>query len=430
MSTTPLRWCRWRSARSALPAWSAAYPAGALGSGVGRRAAAAAPAAAELTAAEKAAPYAGAKYSQYAEAYPEAGPPALKQKTHFKTKEPLYDEAGNPLMYESKELTPEADAFAKERGKIQKQMEKEGYTPYFDPEQRYYVDPANYPPNTETINIEPKGAKLGKQQERVPEQLGAKETAKRLRDAYARGLELGNARDWYAMGQLEKTFVDELGPEAGREAFSNWATGMATTTAGNAPTPNMLTSHYLQYLRKTGQPYPTASHAIPTPVGGQYGMSNVEQFQRLPDFASLGEANPKRHNFAQNFFGNRNVSTIDEQMTGGITPGLTVPPESTYGLYERLVAQEAKRAGVQPANFQDVAWAGFKNTPGKPMISHVNDAIERTHRLTGMSRDEIVRRGIVRNEIPLYSIGAMPASPMSLVDLLYRGSAGSTRPSP
>lgn len=333
-------------------------------------------------------------------------------------------------MFESKALTPEAEAFAKARGKVQKQMEKEGYTPYFDPEQRTYVDPTNYPPNTTTIDIEPKGHKLGKQQQIAVDATESPETAKRLREAYARGLELGNAHDWYAMGQLEKKFIEELGTEAGREAFSNWATGMATTTAGNAPTPNMLTSHYLQYLRKTGQPYPTASHAIPTPVGGQYGMSNVDQFQRLPDFASLGEANPKRHNFAQNFFGNRNVSTIDEQMTGGITPGLTVPPDSTYGLYERLVAQEAKRAGVLPANFQDVAWAGFKNTPGKPMISHVNDAIERTHRLTGMSRDEIVKRGIIRNEIPLYSIGALPASPTSLVDMIYRGGGGSNRPNP
>jgi hypothetical protein len=38
---------------------------------------------------------------------------------------------------------------------------------------------------------------------------------------------------------------------------------------------------------------------------------------------------------------------------------------------------------------------------GKPVITHVNDAIERTHRLTGMPRHEIVRRALVRKEIPL-----------------------------
>jgi hypothetical protein len=33
-----------------------------------------------------------------------------------------------------------------------------------------------------------------------------------------------------------------------------------------------------------------------------------------------------------------------------------------------------------------------------------NDVIERTHRLTGMPRDEIVRRGLVRKEIPIYGV--------------------------
>ena len=38
---------------------------------------------------------------------------------------------------------------------------------------------------------------------------------------------------------------------------------------------------------------------------------------------------------------------------------------------------------------------------------HVNDAIERTRRLTGMPRDEIVRRGLVRGEIPIYGLGGL-----------------------
>lgn len=50
-----------------------------------------------------------------------------------------------------------------------------------------------------------------------------------------------------------------------------------------------------------------------------------------------------------------------------------------------------------------------------PMINQVNDAIERTHRLTGMPREEIVRRGIIRNEIPVYGLGGAAAGlPMLL----------------
>jgi len=44
------------------------------------------------------------------------------------------------------------------------------------------------------------------------------------------------------------------------------------------------------------------------------------------------------------------------------------------------------------------------------MISDINEAIERTHRLTGMPKEEIVRRGFVRSEIPIYSGAPMPLS--------------------
>jgi hypothetical protein len=66
---------------------------------------------------------------------------------------------------------------------------------------------------------------------------------------------------------------------------------------------------------------------------------------------------------------------------------------------------EAKANGGLPGNYQDFARTGFRNEPGQPMISVVNDAIERTRRLTGMSRDEIVRRDLIRKEIPLYGGG-------------------------
>jgi len=58
------------------------------------------------------------------------------------------------------------------------------------------------------------------------------------------------------------------------------------------------------------------------------------------------------------------------------------------------------------SQFQDVAWGGFKNlkdptyTSDKPMIGHVKDAIERTHRLTSMPRDEIVKQAFIYSKIP------------------------------
>lgn len=57
-----------------------------------------------------------------------------------------------------------------------------------------------------------------------------------------------------------------------------------------------------------------------------------------------------------------------------------------------------------------VAWGGKKfmatggKYAGKPMIQHVNEAIERTSRLTGLAPDDVVK-GYVRGQIPLYGLG-------------------------
>jgi hypothetical protein len=39
------------------------------------------------------------------------------------------------------------------------------------------------------------------------------------------------------------------------------------------------------------------------------------------------------------------------------------------------------------------------------MISHYNEAIERTSRLTGLPPEEVVKRGLVRAEMPIYGLG-------------------------
>jgi hypothetical protein len=59
-------------------------------------------------------------------------------------------------------------------------------------------------------------------------------------------------------------------------------------------------------------------------------------------------------------------------------------------------------------------WAGIKlpkskpgsYTPG-PMIGIVNDAIERTSRLSGLSPDEVVGEGVVRAKRPIFAQGGL-----------------------
>jgi len=344
-------------------------------------------------------PPVAARFGQYAEEYPPVGPPVLA--IDPKTKKEFW----------SKELTPEAVAFQKERKRISDDMAKNGYQPYFDVAQRQHVDPANYPPNVDTTTIIPKKqATIDKHMENI----GSEEARTRLRAAFERGTQLPNTADWYAMKQLEDEFIKELGPQAGRKAFQDRiATSMAATTGGADPTSNWMMAHYGNYLRATGKPYPEAAHQMPFPIGGRYASGNMAMHKKIFDeggFSALGAANPKRHNFSQNFTGNRGAATMDEQMTSGMTPKVMMPPPGTYGLYEKVLGEEAAKVGVRPQNYQDVGWSGFKNmkdpsyTAGQPFIQTINESIERTHRLTGMPKDEILRRGIIKGEIPMYAV--------------------------
>lgn len=365
----------------------------------------------------------GAPYPQFAERYPETGPPTLV--TDKKT--------GKEFL--QKTLTPEAEQFQKTRAQIGDEM-KQGYEPYFDPAKRFDVDPSNYPGrNVDTLTVMPK------KQATLDEYLktiDAPETREKLRAAFARGEELGGADNWYAMGQLEQAYIKELGEKAGRKAYlDEFAVPMASTTSGNNPTTNFLMGQYLEHVRKLGKPMPAGGTELPVTVGGRRSAMNIRDYNAMRQgggYDYLSADQPKMHNFARSFIGDLDRAVMDEQMAGGMLSHadpkfVDRARKQGFGLLERPVHEEAAAAGVKPGNYQDVAWAGFKNESGGPMIGVVNDAIERTHRLTGMPRDEIVRRGLIRKEIPIYGLGGAVAAP-SLLDILSPQAGGNSNPNP
>jgi hypothetical protein len=357
-----------------------------------------------------------APYPQFAYKYPDIGPPTIKPKI------------SGEGVYPEKTLTPEAEAFAKTRAKIMADMEKEGYQPFFDPSQRFPAEFSKQPgPHLDTATV------LAKKQETLDRHLAyidTPETRQALRDAYSKGLDLPDSQAWYMLGQVEKKMIADMGEEAGRKHFRDtFATSLAATTTGMTPSQNLIMAQYLNYLKATGQPFPTASHMTPVAVGGQRTMPNVEAYQKTFEgggYSALGPENPKRADFAQAQMGNPNAFTIDEQMAHGML-GVDVPQKGTYGLVTKLGREEALKAGVEPQRYQDVAWAGFKKKleeesrakkgyrpygpgegyQGKPMINEVNDMIERMHRLTGMPRQEIWTNLFIKNRIPVYGVGGL-----------------------
>jgi len=329
-----------------------------------------------------------------AQRYPQTGP----SETRFDPKK--------NKEYEAKLLTPEELVLQAERNAAQKDIDAGNYTPYFDESQRYYANPKNYDISGNTLeDAMPKRADTI---EKYRARFDTPEIRKSLESAYEKGLSPDSV-NWYAMGQLEDAFIAELGLEEGTKQFRNrFADMMASTTGGADPTANLLTSSYINYMLEQGIPIPANTYNFPHPIGGRYAAGNVAMGKSIGSGErQLSAADqPKRFNFASNFMGSRTPATIDEQMSGLFEKGLTAPPGSSYGVMEGVLADVAKSKGVQPSNFQDVAWAGAKNYEGKPMIRTVNEMIERTSRITGETPDQVLKR-FIRASGPMYGIGGL-----------------------
>jgi hypothetical protein len=361
--------------------------------------------------------------------------------------------------YYARSLPPETEEFARARARIIKEMKENGFDEFFKKDERYHVDPSNYPPNVDTLTITPKRqATINK----YMSEYGSAASRQELRDAVTRGAQMPDASDWYALGQVEQRFIEFLGPKAGRDAFRDLVTSLAATTAGADPTTNLLMALYGNYLRRRSLPYPKHAYELHYPIGGRFAMANMRAHQKFFDeggWEAIGANNPKRHDHGQSFFGNLYATPIDQRLMPVLAPGRLAPARNTYGLAAQVVHQEAALAGQLPHRYRDLAWAGIghnsagagqppassptvaasrrvgigHNSAGagqlppadwdlppptvghrsrhQPMIAYINEAIERTHRLTGMPREEVFIRGFILGQIPIYGIGGLAILP-------------------
>lgn len=335
-------------------------------------------------------------FPEYADRYPAVGKPVEE-----------INEKGKPFL--SKGWTPEMEEFERGRKVVMKDMDQNGYTPMFDPKARYDANPDLYGPRDLTVEQIMKKPDTQAKYDAMANSSAAKG---RWNEAYDAGMKFADdAGNWYYMGQLQDAFIKELGPIEGPKKFKErFADAMAATTGGADPDANLLMSAYGNYLKETGAKWPEGAYEMPYPIGGRYASGNMDQYRKMlmGGGAGVTAENPKRYNFSGDFLGHK-TATVDEQGMGLFDPKMTVPPPGSYGHFEGGVNNMAAERGVDPRWFQEVGWAGkkFISTKGKfkprPMITYVNDMIERTARLTGQSPEEVLRRYIRANG-PMYSV--------------------------
>ncbi len=305
----------------------------------------------------------------------------------------------------SKGLSAEELALQAERQAINKEIKKGNYDPYFNIDERYYADPSKYEISGNTLTDT-----LPKRAETIAAKIEKFDTPEG-RAALNAAFDAGNnpkAQNWYAMGQLEDEFIRVLGEEEGRKQFKlRFADAMAATTGGADPGSNLLMAAYGNFQRSKSLPPGSASYEMPHPIGGRYVTGNMAMYDKIlnKEVGLTAKDQPKRFNFSANFLGDMNRATIDEQMTQGLTGGkFNAPPSLSYGVIESIVHDEAKKRGIKAANLQDVSWAGFKGSEGKPMIEWVNEMISRTSQVTGKTQKEVLE-GFVKGNMPMYGAG-------------------------
>jgi hypothetical protein len=338
--------------------------------------------------------------------YPQVAPPT-----------PSFDKKkGKPYL--AKTVTPQAQKVMDLRKRMNADIKRGDYEPYFNVEDRYDANPANYNRPDLTKDIVPSRPETV---EKYNELYAGDASRARLNEGYMAAKDDPLASGFYKLGQLEQEFIDELGPVIGPKMFEERiADAMAATTGGADPTSNLLMAQYANYIKQTRNAVvekranympqlATKAYEMPVPIGGRYASGNINFADKMLGITGEGTgvtaANPKRYDFSSSFLGYTDRPVIDEQMMKMIDPTSPGAPSSNaYGVARNMVSEEAAKAGVTPITMQEVPWAGIKGVEGKPHISNYNESIERTSRLTGLSPAEVVRRGLVRAEMPMYGV--------------------------
>lgn len=152
--------------------------------------------------------------------------------------------------------------------------------------------------------------------------LGNKRVTRQAKKFAEKGMEKMPDR-WYGTSPLYSMYVDELGPEAGRDKFIRDINIVASTSPRAKVPQNIKMASFYQYMAEQGLPLPESTRSAkagyaPEDRFPNVGYGSIAQGNHLMNVKKIisGEGlnpqkNPKPMSFAANLLGNEDVITAD-----------------------------------------------------------------------------------------------------------------------
>jgi hypothetical protein len=273
----------------------------------------------------------------------------------------------------------------------------------------------------------------------------------KVKEVVAQGRDMGGA-NWYNAEPLRAKFVQELGNDAGNQAFRQYMDFVAATSPRSNVGTNVRNASYYYSRQMKGEAMPEVGTSNPQPYGHIAQRLHQLNAQRVAGQGWDPLNNPKPASFVENLVGNQQPATIDthafrlpamlkrdprflvtdyEASKGApkqniqrmVQDGLLTmddayktpaywaaqPKENEYRAMENFYKGIGEEMGLTPAQTQASAWVGGGKVTGlasdesKPFIGFFEERVMLTAQKLNMDPQDVLKR-FVRGEMPLLGL--------------------------
>jgi len=216
--------------------------------------------------------------------------------------------------------------------------------------------------------------------------------------------------DWHNLLPLKEEYMAELGPQAGAQAFEDYIRRVGATSPNSNVLQNYRTASYYDHLLRTGQPLPeviTSPKGNPMIAKGEipYPYGNTAQGLHVMNLNALAEggyplSRPKPPSFAENLLGNYTPVAVDRHNLTLWGINRESPNLTGYRYLEELQQQQARKMGIDPAQYQAAGWLPYAQSGAEPALQLFEKSIASTAEHMGLSKGEVLRQ-FIRGQLPL-----------------------------